>query len=251
MELEVYHQADQLKDNHWWFLGRKEIIISVLREFLPKSFKGKILDAGCGAATSLPILSSFGQVFGVDNSEEAIKFCRRKNYFQLKKGNITKLPYQDNFFSLVAALDLLEHVKDESKALGELHRVCQKNGWLIITVPAFSFLWSENDISTHHQRRYTSSDLREKIEQHGFKVEKISYLNFFLFPLFLLWLIIDKLKLAFLKKPKAQSTLSISLPKMINQFLTFIFSSESIFLPKINFPFGLSLICLAREEKHA
>lgn len=247
MEIEVYRQADRLRDIHWWFLGRREVISSVLRKYL-KQRMGKVLDLGCGAATSLPILLPFGDIYGVDKSKEAIQFCRNKGYYQLKEGDVASLPFGKNTFDLLAALDLLEHVKDDSGALLELARVCRKGGWVIITVPAFSFLWGENDLATHHFRRYEKDDLKRKIEQAGFSIKKLSYFNFFLFSLFVCWHLFYLVKRLFRKNFRPKSTLSISFSSLINQFLTFVFSQEAKLLPRIDFPLGLSLMCLARKE---
>lgn len=243
MEIEVYRQAHRLKDSHWWFLGRKKIISTLLAKFLSgKNYQ--ILDVGCGAGTSFPILADFGQISGVDKSEEAIKFCRNIGYSLLKKGDVNSLPFDSGKFNLVTSLDLLEHVRDDRKALSELYRVCLKGGWLVVTVPAFSFLWGENDISTHHFRRYSKDELRNKIEDAGFKIIKLSYFNFYLFPVFLVWNIFSKLKTN--NQPK--SSMNIKLPSVLNNIFLFLFSSEGNLLTKYNFPFGLSLICLARKK---
>lgn len=247
MELEVYHQANNLKDKHWWFLGRKEIISAILRTYL-KGANFQILDVGCGAGTSLPILIKFGNLIGVDKSSQAIKFCQKKGYTQIKKGDATSLPFKDESFNLIAALDLLEHIKDDQRALTEFARVCKKDGWLIISVPAFSFLWGENDIATHHMRRYEKEDLRRKIEKSGFVIRKLSYFNFFLFPLFLIWHLGYKIKKIMKKNKRPRSTLSFNLPALANKFFILFFTQEAKFLPKINLPFGLSLICLAQKK---
>lgn len=246
MEIEVYQQANDLRDKHWWFLGRKQVILSVLAAYL-KTGNLKILDAGCGAATSLPILATFGKLYGVDKAKEAIKFCQKKGYTQLKKGSVTALPFTDKTFNLVTALDLLEHIKNDQKAISEFARVCKSGGWLVITVPAFSFLWGENDIAVHHFRRYGKAELKSKIEKSGFKIKKLSYFNFFLFPLFLVWYLLWLVKRKIIRGDKARSTLSIGLPSLINKFFALLFSQEARFLPTINFPFGLSLICLAQK----
>lgn len=247
MEIEVYQQANDLKGKHWWFLGRKQVISSVLTRYL-KTGSFKILDAGCGAATSLPILTTFGKLYGVDKAKKAIKFCQKKGYTQLKRGSVASLPFADKTFNLVAALDLLEHLKNDQKAISEFSRVCKKGGWLVITVPAFSFLWGENDIAAHHFRRYEKGELKRKIEKSGFKIKKLSYFNFFLFPLFLVWHLARLVKRKIIRGDKARSTLSIGLPSLINKFFALLFSQEARFLPAINFPFGLSLICLAQKE---
>lgn len=247
MELEVYQQADRQKDQHWWFLGRRKIISSILSSKI-KNKNLKVLDAGCGAATSLPILRPFGKIIGIDKSPKAINFCRKKDYSQLARADVASLPFKDKSFDLIAALDLLEHVKDDRQVIQELARVCQKGSWLIVTVPAFSFLWGENDIATHHFRRYQKMELKNKVEKSGFEIKKLSYFNFFLFPLFLVWHVLSQIRKKWTKDYQPKSSLIINFPGWLNKFFILLFSLEAIFLPVIDFPFGLSLICLAQKK---
>lgn len=243
----VYRWSQKLRNEHWWFLGRKKIIESILRSNLDRS-NLKILDVGCGSATAISVLSHFGLLFGVDNSDIAVRFCRQLNYSRVKRGDAVNLLFSEESFDLVAALDLLEHVRDDRKALKEFNRVCKKGGGLIVTVPAMPFLWGESDVIVEHFRRYQKNELKEKIELAGFEIKKISYFNFFLFSLYPVWRFKEGLKRAIMKNCQVESTLMVKTPFLINKFFALLFSAESLFLPRINFPWGSSFICFARKR---
>ena len=93
------------------------------------------------------------------------------------------LPFADDQFDLIALLDTVEHIADELAVLQECQRVLKPGGRLIVTVPAFMWLWSYNDEINDHERRYTAPELQMKLELTGLRVRRISYNNFFLFPL--------------------------------------------------------------------
>lgn len=248
MKREVYQQSQKLRDEHWWFLGRKKIIGSVLNSNLNCSDL-KILDVGCGSATALSVLSRFGRLTGVDNSNVAVKFCQKHNYSSTLKGDATNLPFPKAHFDLVAALDLLEHVHDDQKALKEFNRVCKNGGGVIITVPAMPFLWGENDILIDHFRRYQKDELKKKIELAGFEVKKLSYFNFFLLPFYLAWHFKEQLWRKMVKGYQTKQTLSVKVPFLINKFFTLLLLVEGLFLPRIDFPWGSSLICFAQKSR--
>lgn len=248
MKKEVYKKTQQVREKYWWFLGRKKVIDSVLKKYLNQK-KLKILDVGCGSATAFSVLSRFGFLFGVDKSDIAIRFCRKLNYVSLKKGDVVDLPFSKANFDLVAALDLLEHIQDDRKALKEFNRVLKNRGYLIVTVPAMPFLWGENDIAIYHFRRYQKKELKRKIESAGFEIKKLSYFNFFLFPFYLVWHFKKRFEWIIMKSHRAESTLVVRIPFLVNKFFTLLFSGESLFLPKINFPWGSSLICFAQKKE--
>ncbi|MER3559157.1 MAG: methyltransferase type 11, partial [Armatimonadota bacterium] len=74
----------------------------------------------------------------------------------LIRARLEALPFVNESFRLIVALDVLEHLPDEAHALAELWRVLEPDGWLITTVPAYRWLWSKHDVALHHYRRYTA-----------------------------------------------------------------------------------------------
>jgi SAM-dependent methyltransferase len=138
-------------------------------------------------------------------------------------------------------MDILEHLDDDAKGISELYRTLSKGGMLILTIPAFKFLWGIQDEVTAHKRRYSRPEIVNKLRQEGFKIMKSSYFNFFLFfPILFGRRLIQLLGL------KIESENKINFP-LINFFLKIIFSLEPYLLKYFSFPFGVSIYCLAKK----
>ncbi len=92
------------------------------------------------------------------------------------------MPFGEGEFDLVAATDVIEHVEAEQAALGELSRVAAPGAAMLLTVPAYMWLWSEEDDNLHHKRRYTRPRLRQAVERCGWTTEIATYFNSILLP---------------------------------------------------------------------
>ncbi|SFU91520.1 Methyltransferase domain-containing protein [Polaromonas sp. YR568] len=190
----------------------------------------------------LGALEQIGETSGMDMSDDAINFSREIFSGLVKKGMLPDaVPYPDKYFSLVTALDVIEHVEDDRAALSAIYAKMAPNGRGVITVPAFMFLWSEHDVLNEHKRRYRLDDLRTKLLDAGFTIEKLSYFNTFLFPLISLVRIANNLL-----RRKGGSDVELP-PSFINYTLKKIFGAEKYFLRFLNFPFGVSLLAVVRK----
>ncbi len=177
----AYREHFEVEDRHWWFRGRWAVIEALLaRTALPAS--PRILDAGCGTGLNLRRYGAYGRAEGFDPSPEAVRFCAERGLDGVTQAAMEDLPYKDGSFDLIAATDVVEHVADDVLALRELHRVAAPGAALLLTVPAYSWLWSEEDERLHHYRRYTRPQLRRAIETAGWKTEIATYFNSLLLP---------------------------------------------------------------------
>jgi SAM-dependent methyltransferase len=176
MEQQIYQQLYDLEDRHWWFRGRREVIRALIdRAGLPD--RPAILDAGCGTGRNLIEFGTPATAFGIDPSQDAIDFCRRRGLDGVELGELERLPFDDGRFDLVMACDVIEHVDDDAGALRELRRVAKPDGRLLVTVPAYEQLWSQHDDHHQHRRRYTLGQLRRRVEGSGWAVRDASYFN--------------------------------------------------------------------------
>lgn len=142
---------------------------------------------------------------------------------------------------MILAADVIEHIKNDKKAIQLLYRSLKPKGKIIITVPAFQFLFSQKDKELRHFRRYNLKNLKMILK--NFKLIKISYFNFFLFlPLSILILIFKFFNFNFIDD--AEKTPN----KTINKLLYIIFSFEKYFINNFNFPFGLSIIFIGQKK---
>jgi SAM-dependent methyltransferase len=181
VEQEVYRLLYELEDRHWWFRGREAVVDALLHGVATKP-RPRILDAGCGAGRNVRRYSRLGPVDGFDPSEDAVAFCRERGLSQVRLAGIEDLPYESASFDLLMATDVLEHVADEAAALRELRRVAAPGAALIMTVPAYQWMWSSEDVRLGHRRRYTKRRLAAAVQAGGWRLAFVSYFNLALLP---------------------------------------------------------------------
>lgn len=185
MNIVEYERMAHYEKEYWWHIGRLEIIKSYLgiaTKSLPVK-KTKILNIGCGTGGTIDTLEQYGKVTNVDVSDEAIKFMKQHGYKNIKKVSGIKLPYAANTFDIVGAFDVLEHIKSHEAALKEWRRVLKPGGAIVLTVPAYKWLWSAHDTSLHHFRRYTTTQLADMADDIKLFPMKLSYAIVFSLPL--------------------------------------------------------------------
>src|SRR5215210_1041354 len=178
----------QVEGSHWWYIGRRRILSSFVKEICSavKDHRPKILDVGCGTGANLVMLGEFGEAHGIDISQDALSFCRERGLNNVRHGAAEELPYDDETFDLVTALDVVEHLDDDAAGLKEFRRVLKEDGRILLFVPAFMFLWGVQDDVSHHRRRYTLPELLKVVREAGFEVERATYANItFFLPILL------------------------------------------------------------------
>lgn len=246
MEEQEYSTMFELENDYWWFVARRRLVQEIVKKEAAQFDDPKIFDVGCGTGANLAAFSEYGKSFGIDMATSAIKFCRSRGLTNLVISKVESLAYLSESFSIITALDVLEHIDDDIAAMKELYRVCKVGGTLLVTVPAYGFLWSEHDEALHHRRRYAAYELRNKLSLAGFNVERCTYfITFFFFPI----LIIRILQSIF-KNSTHPKTSHIQLPKLINQLLIAVLAFEQWLLHFINLPFGVSIVCIARKTRN-
>jgi SAM-dependent methyltransferase len=179
---ESAYQADwDMEERHWWFRSRRRVLWALV-ERAQVSPSPRILDAGCGTGRNLAEFQRLGPAEGVDLSAEAVEYCHRRGLEGVRQGVVEELPYEDDRFDLILATDVIEHLADDGKALAELGRVASPNARLIVTVPAYKWLWSHHDDAYHHYRRYTRPQLRLRAIEQGWEPMLTTYFFSTLLP---------------------------------------------------------------------
>jgi SAM-dependent methyltransferase len=247
MQQHTYAIMRRVEESHWWFVGRRQIIRSFLvRLFQDFKARGKgpamnILDVGCGTGANLEMLSEFGTAEGVDVSTDALSFCRARGLEQVKLGAAEALPYEDCSFDLATGLDVVEHLDDDLGGLKEMRRVLRPDGRALLFVPAFMFLWGVQDDISNHRRRYTLKGLKRVVSEAGFQVERATYVNLSFFAPILLGRLLMRVTGV---RPESENNITIG---FLNGVLGKLLAAERGPLRYLNFPFGVSIICVARK----
>lgn len=247
MERIAYERFRELEKTHFWFLSRRAIFFDVLDRALPATKDLTVLEIGCGAGGMLVPLQCYGDVHGMDIDVEYLRFCKERGFPKVLAGSGHDLPFADASYDLVALFDCLEHIPDEGRALREILRVMKPGGHVFFSVPAYEWLWSNNDDIAHHQRRYTKSRLVRALRDAGFEVRRASYFNAFLLPLIIPSVLIQKLRGALGWLPEGYNNTSVPVPKPLNWIFTKLMSGERFALRGFDLPFGHSLIAVARR----
>ncbi len=244
MDAKEFETSFKVEETYWWFVGQQFLV----REFLQKNYSGQknlhLLDIGCGTGITLSILSRHGKAQGMDVSEEAVRFCRKRG-FSIAKGDAAKMPFPDNSFDVVTCLGVFYHegVKDDLKGFQEIKRVLKPEGRLLFMDCAMPSLYGKHDLAFHGIRRYTKKDLAAKMQQAGLRIERLNYYNFALFfPVYL------KRKLEKLSKAAPKSEVSAEINPLLNTMLKKMYLAELRLLRYISYPVGINVLAVGKKE---
>jgi SAM-dependent methyltransferase len=244
MTPELYQAHDRLEAQHWWFEGRRRIIGDVLKRHLVPRTHRTLLDVGCGTGGMFPLLATFGVVEGAESSDDARERALRK--FPNHRVSPCWLPdtLPDGAWDVVTAFDVIEHVDQPVQSLETMRDRLKTDGQLVVTVPAFEFLWSRHDEQNHHVRRYSRLELMSQLACAGFRVTWVNYFNSLLFPAVAAVRALEKRMPTRFRHEQAdlQETAGVA-----NGFLTALFGAERFAVSRRSLPFGVSLIAVASK----
>ncbi|MEX2222190.1 MAG: class I SAM-dependent methyltransferase [Candidatus Rokuibacteriota bacterium] len=224
---------------HWWFLGRRAIILAEMARRLPAG-RGRVAELGCGSGGMLEALARFGTAVGVE-TDPTLRERARGRGLDVRAGALPDaVPLEIGRWDAVCLFDVLEHVDDEAGALAACRRLLAPGGRLFVTVPAYAWLWSRHDELLGHRRRYTTGSLRRAAEAAGFTVERLTYFNTLLAPP----IIAVRLARAALRRPGHD----LARPAPLwNRALAAGFAAEARLLGWTSLPFGISVLLAARR----
>jgi SAM-dependent methyltransferase len=180
-----YAELASLESRSFWFVARNRLIRWLARRHAPR--RGKYLELGCGTGFVLEMIREAfpdWRVYATEAQPEGIEFARRRvagdvTFFQL---DACAIPFRSEF-DVVGAFDVIEHIRDDERAMGEIYASLKPGGILLISVPQHMFLWSRYDEVGRHFRRYAPDELEAKLRARGFSILASTSFNALLLPL--------------------------------------------------------------------
>jgi len=242
MDRDYELQTHQAEDRHWWYRGRRTVLDGVIAELgLPAN--ARLLDAGCGSGRFMVELAQLGNVTGVELSDTSVALARERQLGEIVAGSVLEMPFADDSFDLAVSLDVIEHLEDDLAALRELRRVVAPGGALLVTVPAYQWLWSGHDEINHHHRRYTRRSLQHAAEQDGWNQTRTTYFNSLLLPIAIILRVLERFS-----TKTTESSLDLWVPPApLNWLLERPLALEAALIARNGrIPAGLSLLAVFR-----
>lgn len=236
----------EMEQYHWWFVSKMRLVQHLIKKIAREGLI--ILDAGCGTGLNLLSLNSFGRTFGFDITWQALAFCHENGLKNVVQCSTSKISFRPGAFDVITVFDLLEHLVDPQEAIREFNRLLKPDGRMVITVPAFKFLWSQHDEALCHFRRYKRKDIHDLVQGSGLKIERIGY---FFFVSFFIVAPIRILRRLFVRPGEPHSDTTTLPPKVINEFLKWACRLEVRLADWNNLPVGTTLYAVLAKDSSA
>ena len=242
MERKTHEIAGAMRA-HWWYRGRAVAIINLARRAHVPHDVGTVLDYGCGAGHMGPVLARFGPVYGVDSSADALAAGHFESY-----AAVTHVHSDDKAHpfpgphSLIACLDVLEHVDDDVGLLADLAGLLQPNGYLIVSTPMWPELFSDEEARLGHVRRYSKDSLRHLFESARLRPVATSGYIVSLLP------VARAHRRRIMTGRASCATETTTPPWLANEALALWASAEGLLCRYFALPTGLSEIAVLRRQ---
>ncbi len=248
MRADLYEEMYKLEEGYWWHVAKRRLVKSWLDREVQGYGDRVYVDIGCGTGKMLEEMTKWRKwkkVLGLDGASEALGFCRKRGVGVVKKADFEKkLPLGNTSVDVISSLDVVEHIRKDTALIREFYRVLKPGGLVIVTVPAYKWLWTYWDDILKHKRRYTGKEIRRKFERGGFEVVRQSYFYSYLLPVAMVFRLVKTL----VPKRKLASDF-IGLPAWANGLMLRAAQGEEWLLEKRELPIGLSVVCLARKSE--
>lgn len=231
-----WHQFTLLHDmeDTWWYKGRSAVIVGVLGR-APRALE--VLDFGAAFGGMFSTLARFStHVTAFEPNVAASAELKERGYIHIYPTTEEALAGR---YNLIGLFDVVEHIKEDRDFLTQLKRSLAPDGKVIITVPAYQWIWSPLDIASNHFRRYTKKSLIAALHKAGYQIEFASYWNMFLFPI-----------AAVVRLAGSAGEGGLGLPAPLNYLFLALIRLEAFLIRFFPLPFGLSIIALVSPRQN-
>jgi SAM-dependent methyltransferase len=235
------------EEHHWWFRGRRKILRRILAREIPGRQGVKVLEIGVASGLNLYSLYPANcDLQGMEPDAANAKVAAMRGHVPVSVGTVENMPSElrSQVFDIVTMFDVLEHVQDDVAALRAVRARLALNGSLVLTVPAYQWMWGQQDMVNLHFRRYTKRQLISRLHEAGFQLRRATYFNTLLFPPIALIRVLAKCSLGRSRTPRSDFEYSAG---GMHAWLSRLFGLEAYWLERYSFPFGVSLLAVAQN----
>jgi SAM-dependent methyltransferase len=243
MEQREYERLREFEVGYWWHTGRRRLLRTLLERHVPRDPGRPALDIGCGTGANFELLAPWGRFVGTEVSHELFRPGRARPSRPVVLARGEELPFADSTFELCTFFDVLEHVGPEDRFLSEVVRVLRPGGVVLLSVPAYMFLWSAHDVSLHHHRRYVRRTLTASLARNGLEPRRVTYaMASILAPVAAV-----RLLSRFGIGRRTAGATYVRTPAPAAKVLEWLLAGEALWLRRADLPFGTSLLAIARK----
>ncbi len=239
----------RVETRHFWFRGFRRFVRPLVERAARGRRDQRLLDCGSGTGVNLAWLARFGRAWGVDLNAYGVALARSAGHARTARASVARLPFRDAAFDVVTSFDVLVCLseEDERRAADEMFRVLRPGGAAVVNVAAMDILRGNHSVLSEEVRRYDRARLRGLLEAAGFAVERLTHTNTTLFPLVLVQRTLQR-AVGLASPDRAAEGLRVPAAP-VNEVLAGLLAVESVALRVVSFPFGSSLLCLARKPE--
>jgi SAM-dependent methyltransferase len=236
MQVAHLQELAELEDSYWWHVAKRQLATELLAKHAPAP--GRLVEGGVGACRNLSLFQQAGyQVTGFDVMPESVALGKSRGVDDVRLHDLgTPWPVEENSVRAVVLLDVLEHVSDPIRVLQHARTSLANDGAIIVTVPAYQFLFSDWDRALGHYRRYTASLLRRQAQEAGLKVKVLTHWNSFTLPAAIAVRSAERLR------PKGRGAEFPRVAPFTNRMLMKCAAAERWVMHRCGVPCGLSIV---------
>ncbi len=176
----------QLEDNSYWFKHRNRIVSLMIAKY--KAHRNVFADVGGGNGfVSMLLQTQLTDVILIEPGPQGVINASKRGVKNVICSVLDQCKFINKSIEMIGMFDVVEHIEHPNNILQESKRVLTDDGLLFLTVPAFNFLWSNEDKSAGHFTRYTKSTMKNLLHTNGFEPVFMSYFfQFLTMPIFAL-----------------------------------------------------------------
>lgn len=164
----------QFEDSSFWFKHRNNCIIEAVKKYCPDNL---FFDIGGGNGFTAKGLEESGiSTVLIEPGVQGCLNAKKRNLKNIVCSTLENASFKKDTIPSIGLFDVVEHIENDVEFLTSTYTFLKKDGFVFITVPAFTTLWSNEDMDAGHFRRYTLKELEDKLKTIGFVIKYSTYI---------------------------------------------------------------------------